>query len=293
MHKYLKAAGFGAIQTNADADAFLYEHVIKEENLVRTYTLDGRSVLSAYRLAAAEGIGIEAVTERFPSGREMLSFYYPYFDQTEAGSKELCVLEEHLAKETFGGCIDDYKLGISLIFFVSNPVECLETMRTKKKTDYHRTWLSGFSAEGRVLLPIEKQPLGEARGEGRRRERDNLIEAAREGDEKAIEILTDAEMDTYSEVMKRVEHEDLYSIVESSCIPSGVECDLYSVLGEIMDVGRIQNAMTGEKLYVLKLDCNDVLFPLLIREADLFGEPEVGRRFKGKVWLQGRVDTAS
>jgi hypothetical protein len=30
-------------------------------------------------------------------------------------------------------------------------------------------------------------------------------------------------------------------------------------------------------------------FDLTINEKDLLGEPEVGRRFKGNVWMQGTV----
>ena len=39
----------------------------------------------------------------------------------------------------------------------------------------------------------------------------------------------------------------------------------------------------------MTLECNNMAFRMAINEADLLGEPAVGRRFKGQVWLQGRV----
>ena len=40
----------------------------------------------------------------------------------------------------------------------------------------------------------------------------------------------------------------------------------------------------------MNLDCNDLNFDICINKKDLLGEPEVGRRFKGVVWLQGCVN---
>ena len=97
-------------------------------------------------------------------------------------------------------------------------------------------------------------------------------------------------MDAYSQVSKRIQNEDLYSIVESSFIPCGVECDLYSVLGEITEVRTAVNTYTDDKIFKLKIISNEIEFRLAIREEDLLGVPEKGRRFKGRIWLQGKVD---
>ena len=46
-------------------------------------------------------------------------------------------------------------------------------------------------------------------------------------------------------------------------------------------------------IYVLKLNCNEVIFDVCINSLDLYGVPEVGRRFKGKIWMQGSVHPIS
>ena len=49
-------------------------------------------------------------------------------------------------------------------------------------------------------------------------------------------------------------------------------------------------AVTGEKIYDLTLNCNDLVFDVCVNKADLVGEPLLGRRFKGSIWLTGKID---
>lgn len=120
-------------------------------------------------------------------------------------------------------------------------------------------------------------------------DRNHLIAAARDGDEDAIENLTLEDIDTYSLLSKRITHEDVLSIVDTYFMPYGIESDQYSVLGEIMDVALLQNRFTEENVYSMEIMCNDILFSVCINQKDLLGEPEVGRRFKGNIWMQGSI----
>ena len=104
--------------------------------------------------------------------------------------------------------------------------------------------------------------------------RNNLIEAAKNGDEDAMETLT-------------IEDIDLYSIIDSCFMPCGIECDQYSVIGEIKEIRKIKNKYTNEEIYWLNLECSDLNFVICINGKDLLGEPAVGRRFKGQIWMQG------
>ena len=62
-----------------------------------------------------------------------------------------------------------------------------------------------------------------------------------------------------------------------------------SILGQIEDVEILINSITGEKIYAMEIECNDLHFRVTINEKDLLGEPAVGRRFKGNIWMQGTV----
>ena len=73
-------------------------------------------------------------------------------------------------------------------------------------------------------------------------------------------------------------------------MPYGVESDQYTILGEILECEKVKNYITQESIYKMKLTCNELVFDLCINEKDLYGEPEIGRRFKGNVWLQGYIN---
>jgi hypothetical protein len=72
-------------------------------------------------------------------------------------------------------------------------------------------------------------------------------------------------------------------------MPYGIESDQYSIIGEILDLEEVENSLTNEKLYSMKIECNDIIFYIMINKNDLLGEPAVGRRFKGNIWMQGTV----
>ena len=40
----------------------------------------------------------------------------------------------------------------------------------------------------------------------------------------------------------------------------------------------------------MTLNCNDLIFEMCINQEDLYGEPAVGRRFKGMIWMQGYIN---
>ena len=73
-------------------------------------------------------------------------------------------------------------------------------------------------------------------------------------------------------------------------MPYGVECDHYSVLGEIKDCKKIKNSFTKEECYIMTISANDLLFDVCINKEDLYGEPAIGRRFKGIIWMQGYIN---
>ena len=139
------------------------------------------------------------------------------------------------------------------------------------------------------MLPIIKSEKQILENEKTTQTRNHLIAAAREGDEDAIESLTLEDIDTYSMLSRRIVNEDIFSIVDTSFMPYGIESDQYAVLGEILNVSQTTNRITDQKIYTITIDTNDLIYDICINEDDMLGVPEVGRRFKGKIWLQGMV----
>ncbi len=150
--------------------------------------------------------------------------------------------------------------------------------------------LSALSLSGTIMMPLKKTEKDLIRNQQTLRDRSQLLNAARNGDEEAIENLTLDDMDTYSAISKRIHKEDVFTLVDTYFMPYGVECDQYSVLGEIVDFNFVKNIVTDEEVCVMILSCNDLQFDICINKADLYGEPAVGRRFKGTIWMQGYIN---
>lgn len=89
---------------------------------------------------------------------------------------------------------------------------------------------------------------------------------------------------------RRLVTEDVFSIVDTYIMPYGIECDQYSILGTIKDVRIVTNEMTEEEIYVLGLEVNNLALDICVPARNLIGEPAEGRRFKGNIWMQGKVN---
>lgn len=96
--------------------------------------------------------------------------------------------------------------------------------------------------------------------------RNKLLAAARQGDEDAIETLTLEDMDMYTTISRKIQKNDIFSLVDTYFMPYGVECDQYSVLGEITEFRLVTNDITGEKVYILTILCNELTFDVCINE---------------------------
>lgn len=289
MHKFLRAAGFQGCRTRREEEglqSILLQRAVKTGKLV----VPDDTTYVEYRCELAPGMGISLMGEEDPEGGFHLDHYFPYLDGENVSSQEECTVQRHTDRETYAGMLDEYKVGISLIFYVSNPMG-YRIRKEKKKADQVRSVnLSGFSIDGKILLPIQKTARQIEMAKVASINRNSLLEAAKHGDEDAMESLTIEDIDLYSKVSRRLMKEDVYSIIESCFMPYGVECDQYSIIGEIKGIRELTNQITQEEVYDLTIECNDILFNIGINKVDLLGEPKIGRRFKGQIWMMGRLN---
>lgn len=290
MHKYLRAIGFSTLSDRKKLKELLTDVVMNADE--RNYTMNKDDVmLGEFCKNFTNEIGIAVCGEFDEEDKFVYDYYYPYLIGTGISSYEDVSVERHAAKDSYAGVCDDIKVGISLIFYLQNMIPYVKAQATGKLPIRGTTLtLAGLSLSGTVLFPVMKDEEQKLRLQRDSINRSNLLAAARKGDEDAIETLTLEDMDIYSTISKRIQTEDVFSLVDTYFMPYGVECDQYSVLGEITAVRMVTNEMTGEKIYVLTICCNELTFDVCINIIDLFGEPQVGRRFKGVIWLQGMIN---
>lgn len=290
MHQYLKAIGFDNIRTRNSLMDVLED--VKESYTHQTIvSYTPGSDFCEIKKEYGQCVGISMCGELDEDEVFRPDYYFPYFQGSGISTYSEISVERKIEKEQYVGMCEDSRIGISLIFTLQNGIEY---MRERQAGFTHgittSVTLSGLSLSGMVLLPVvknERQLKNEKEAADNRK---MLINAARNGDQTAIETLTLDDIDTYSQVSRRLANEDVFSIVDTYFMPYGIECDLYSIMGEILAVRRRKNTFTGVELYQMKLEVNEMEFDVCVPAGAVMGEPEIGRRYKGTIWLQGYIN---
>lgn len=292
MHKFLKSVGFSICRREKDVRAIL-RTLAKDPASVRYYQLDHDTTICEIKCEAAPGIGVAIYGEMDDRDDMEIDYYYPYLESSEVSSTEYCTLQRHIDRDTYAGMLEEYRVGLSLIFYLLNPLEYRQKkQKLNSRLKVESVCLSGLASEGIIILPVQKSEKEKEKAKVAAANRNSLIRAAEGGDESAMETLSFDDYELYNSISRRIENEDIYSIVDTSFMPSGLESDQYAMLGEITSVEKRENRFTHEYIYDLRVLCNDIIFRIGINESDLLGEPAPGRRFKGKIWLQGSANFA-
>lgn len=295
MHKYMRAIGFSENLLNRKKLKELLTDVVLNAD-ERVYTINREEImLGEFCKNFADNsfcnMGIAVCGEFDEDDKFIYDYYYPYLRGTGITTGEDVSVERHAGRESYAGVCDDIKVGISLIFYLQDMIPYVKAQAMDKLPIRGTTLtLSALSLSGTIMFPIMKNEEQRNKVKKQSDNRTNLLAAARKGDEDAIETLTLEDMDVYTTISRRIQNEDVFSLVDTYFMPYGVECDQYSVLGEIVNVQLITNKLTQEQIYILTICCNELTFDVSINIIDLFGEPQVGRRFKGIIWLQGYIN---
>ena len=290
MHTYLRAVGFSKVDNRIELDKIL--GIVMSSPLVRKETtLDSDIRFSEMRYDFSERLGITIRGEYDELGFFHLDNYFPHAIGKSETLREELFVNRRVDTDAYTGMCEDFRVGVSLIFYLQNSIDYI---CSKKELNQVSTFLpislSALSLSGTILLPIHKDEQIDKRQREDYRRRHELLNEASKGSQDAIEHLALEDIDTYSMINRRLKTEDIYSIVDTTFIPYGSESDNYTVIGTILEVSLHTNKLSGEKIYELVLNCNDLVFSVFINTKDLEGNPLPGRRFKGNVWMQGCVD---
>ena len=289
MHSYMRAIGFSGI-SNEELDDLLYK-IIKFPQIHQA-AFNSEEVCyieMRHEVCKNMGIAIRGIYNKDDTFK--MDYYFPYYIGKKNSTNCDFEIIRQSDRESYQGWADDSRIGVSLIFNLDNIIDYLKSYKGRTRFEgenFRNIYLSGLSLEGKVLLPnCEVNPNYKNKNSSNR---SNLVAKAREGDEEAIENLTLEDIDMYAMISRRITKEDIYSIVKTSFMPFGIESDKYSVIGIIKDIKEYINEYSQEEVYILTIETNDLPIEICINKDSLMGEPQVGRRFKGNIWLQGHVD---
>lgn len=289
MHSFLRAVGFGSVKSRADEEK-LINLVIENATEKQVFRMSEERSVVELIMEVSEDTGVVVRGETDARGNFHVAHYFPIRRGSSITTEEPLFVNKRVDTDAYTGMCDDYRIGVSLIFYIQNVVDLLKNPIRKKERRRCPVYLSALATEGKILLPVEKTKKEAEKVKSDLQNRSALIAEAKQGNQEAMQSLTFDDIDQYAVVSRRIRKEDIYSIVETSFIPYGSESDNYSILGYINSVERLTNSYTKEEFYVLNVECNEMNYDVCIHVDDLLGEPLPGRRFRGNVWMQGKVE---
>lgn len=289
MHTYLESVGFSSIKGRREMDRLAGDTVLHfyEKNIFEDE--NGR-LMGEFSREYAPGMGMTVCGEFDEGGDFHPEYSFPFFRGAAISSEEESDLEKHAGKESFAGACDDPRVGVTIIFYLINMGEYLsKPANGGENRKYGPVKFSALAKEGEILLPVRKDLSREKERGNNYQEHTRLVSEARFGNEEAIESLTMEDIDAYAMLTERVKNEDILSLVDTSFMPYGIECDQYSIIATIISCEKVRNIYSGEHIYQMEIEVCDITMDLCINADRLYGEPKVGRRFRGLVWLQGYI----
>lgn len=279
----MRSIGFSEIRKR-DMENLIKDIVELPEIMAVAKSSEGEQ-FAEFRWTFAPGMGI--VVRGTYDEEDVLKPEYcvPYLEGFTKTTGEIIEVEKLAEKEAYAGIGDDPNLGLTLIFYVNNVIQYLNANREDPLHGKCKgARLAALGIEGRIILPVEKK---KAKSKFTNENRNKLLAEAKEGSDEALQDLTMQDMDMFNMLTRRLMKEDILSIVSTTFMPYGVESDQYGILAEILEYELIENQLTGEQVYLMKVQTNNLVFNLCINEKDVMGVPEVGRRIKANIWLQG------
>ncbi len=291
MHSYLRAIGFSEYTTKVNIEKLL-NYSSKAADSQHELMGFGKDRVAEVRKSFDDHFGIIFSGTCTDDEYIDIDYYYPYVYSDMYPIKTKITAEKRIFNNSFSAVFEDTRIGVSVIFYLQNAIDYMDIMANNEENpdDFFNVYLSALSTSGTILLPINMTEKDYKRRAAANLGRAKLIEKARMGDEAAIEKLTLDDMDTYSKLSTRIRTEDIFTIVDSCFMPYGLECDLYNIIADILFVKECTNSKTKETVYLMTLNYNGIVIETAINKKDLTGEPLAGRRFKGVIWLQGRVE---
>ncbi len=287
MHKFLRSVGFRELKNKKDLKEILTD-VVMTSSERHFAQLDDDTKVGIMSKNISPSLGISVCGEMDENGNFVYDYYFPYVRSYIKSVQEEISIERHSSQISYAGVCEDVNFGVILIFYLQNFTGYFDAIKegTLKKSYVS---LTGLSTNGRIIMPLLKSSSQRKNQKIYSEKRKTLMQDARKGVESAIESLSMQDMGIYNTICKKILESDIYSLVDTTFIPCGVESDHYAILGEIYNMKEETNMYTGDKIYILTLNCNDIMMDIAINAADLMGEPEIGRRFKGDIWLQGSI----
>ena len=156
MHAYLNAVGFSKIQKRKEMEALIRDVI---ENYDRRRVVDDGEHRLFVEMSKEYGYdcGLTVCGELDEKDEFQFDYCFPFYNGARVTTQEDIMVERHADKDSYAGACDDYRVGITLIFYLLNAAEYLSE-RDKNSLQDPRTslTLSALARSGTILFPVKK-----------------------------------------------------------------------------------------------------------------------------------------
>ncbi|MCR5824547.1 MAG: DUF3881 family protein [Lachnospiraceae bacterium] len=293
MNCMLHTVGFSKVE-GVEAERRLKDELIYGYSMKKTKTAKLTETRTAVEIFCeiAPNTGVIYRGEYDRMGIFLADNFFPAHISEKVSLFEPIMVSKRMDSDAYTAMAYDYTHKIPIIFYLQNMVDMYLELNPEDKEKSCEVYLTGLADDGKIILPVEGPKVEVNKtDDGRDVEENEDDEDDLESEvERQIRQLTEKEMNEFISMTNRSKDEDLYSIVETTFMPCGTEVDTYTIIGKILSVESRENYHTNEEMYIMDVECNGVVIEICINKTKLMGEPEVGRRFKGNIWLQGYVN---
>lgn len=293
MHAYMRAIGLGDDRLNENDIDLICDSIYDEyDHMESVRENDKKVTFLELSKEFGKGIGLKVLGKQDGLGFHRTS-YFPYVKSPEEGSEGSVGIQRKSNGDSFIGVCNDGRIGAPLIFSLQNPGTYMRGRKEDPESQYRvTTTFSGLALEGMIILPARtKAQRASASMSDWKVQRADTVELAKMGDDKALQMLSLQNLDLYAMVQDRISQgDDIFTIVDTYFIPYGMESDQYHILANIDRVSLVCNTITRQMVWKMDIECNGLKMSLCINEQNLMGYPSAGMRFKGDIWLQGKIN---
>ncbi len=289
MHTFLRAIGFSKYKSRKQLEK-VYRAILNSPNRKVVTSVSVDTSLIQFEKDFGDSMGLCLIGEYDINNALSIEHCFPYVKGSHYMHFDRVIINKKSDTEAYIAACDDYFLDEPVVFYLQNISDYAKSKWFNySNRDFTDVKFSALSVDGTIILGVDNAIKQPSYGTQVKNLSNNFTKTPDLDDIETLETLAFKQLEISSVIANRVRNEDIFSIVDTSLIPSGFEFDHYMVVGTILSFTEVTNHFTGELVYQLLVEANDFLIDICINDADLEGEPKVGRRFRGEIWLQGHV----
>ena len=149
MHKFMRTIGFGGCDSDLEMDKIMRK-LAKTASKTAVLERNDHPTLYDLRAELAPGMGIAMIGQMTEKGTFKREYAFPYVTGSDISSTAECSIQRHAERETYAGLLDEYRVGISLIFYMTNSIEYRSRRSKRLPVLAKNICLSGLASQGKI-----------------------------------------------------------------------------------------------------------------------------------------------